>query len=144
MKSHLLKVSCKTHRGITLIELMVVILVVGILTVVAVGSYSSYVLKTHRIAAQTTMLEVLSQQQNYFARNMIYVEDLSELGYTVTDGKLIAAEGRYAITADKCAAPLSTELTICIQLTATALGAQATDGNLGANSGGGKTPADKW
>lgn len=134
---------CKIQTGITLIELMVTIIIIGILSAVAVGNYSNYVLKTHRVAAQTALFEVLSEQQNHFARNITYVTDLSELGYTLSGGNLVVDE-HYAITAEKCSAPLSTELTICVQLTATAIGNQVSDGNLGANSAGGITPPEKW
>ncbi len=144
------KIRCE--KGVTLIELMISLSIIGILSTVAYPSYTQYILSSHRTTAQSTLIEVLAEQQNYYARNMAFTDDLSELGYTTTadgDGpdagnSLEIGDGRYRITAAACSAPLSTLLTTCVQLTATAAGAQTSDGNLTANSAGGKTPASKW
>ena len=134
----------KNERGITLIELMIVVSIIGILSMIAYPSYTQYVTNSHRTLAKSTLLEVLSKQQNYYARNITYTNDLSELGYTLSGGQMETEGGRYKISAASCAAPLSTQISVCVQLTATPQGIQATDGTLVANSGGEKTPADKW
>lgn len=138
------KQSTSHESGVTLIELMIVISIIGILSSIAYPGYTNYVRDTHRTLAKGVLLEVLSKQQDYYARNMSYTTDLSKLGYTLSSGKLKTEDSRYDITAANCSAPLSDKITVCVQLTATAIGAQASDGNLSANSAGGKSPAEKW
>ncbi len=132
------------NQGVSLVELLIALAIIGILASIAYPSYDAYVLKTHRIMAKTMLLEILEKQQNYYTRNMTYSSDLSDFGYTLNSGKLVIDNGRYNITAGTCAAPLSTSIATCVLLTATAAGVQAADVNLTINSAGGKTPAGVW
>ncbi len=133
--------------GITLVELLITIAIIGILTAIAYPSYNNYVLKTHRATAKAKLLEVMDKQQNYYVRNMTYSKALKDdLKYSSDPLKV---EGdRYTITAGNCSADdgLSTDIAVCVLLTATAIGVQASDGNLTLNSAGGKTYANenKW
>jgi len=131
----------KTHetrreKGVTLIELLIALSIIGILSAVAYPSYTQHVLNSHRTTAQSALMEILAEQQNYHARNMTFTDNLSELGYTLTASgadpavSLQISDERYSITAATCEAPLSTALTTCVQLTAVAAGAQASDGDL--------------
>ena len=47
----------RTAKGFTLIELMIGIAVVSILTMIAVNSYSSYLIRAYRSEAQATLLQ---------------------------------------------------------------------------------------
>ncbi len=138
--------SVKTKRmcakGITLIELLVAMAIVAIIVAIAYPSYSSYVLKTHRTAAKTKLLEIMDKQQNYYVRQMTYTKNLTDLGYK-TD-PVITDNQRYSISAGNCKAPLSESIATCVTLTAKAMGEQTGDGDLVLNSAGGKSPEGKW
>ncbi|HEX6572671.1 MAG TPA: type IV pilin protein [Steroidobacteraceae bacterium] len=60
------------QRGVTLIELMIVIVVVGILASIAVPSYRSYVLRTHRVEAKTALLNLAAAQEKHYLQNNTY------------------------------------------------------------------------
>lgn len=56
------------HLGFTLIDLMVAIVIVGILTAVALPTYRSYVLRSHR-AQVRALLEDLAAREERYAMN---------------------------------------------------------------------------
>lgn len=55
----------RRYQGFTLIELMIVVAIVGILAAVGYPSYSEYVARTNRSAAQSYMLDVASRQEQF-------------------------------------------------------------------------------
>jgi type IV pilus assembly protein PilE len=63
------------ERGITLIELMVVIVVVAILGSLAVSSYRSYLLRANRTEATTALLRVQVAQEKFFLQNNRYADN---------------------------------------------------------------------
>lgn len=58
--------------GVTLIELMIVIIVIGTLAAIAVPSYRSYVLRTHRTEARTALLNLAAAQEKFYLENNTY------------------------------------------------------------------------
>ncbi len=69
-------------RGITLLELMIVLAVTSIIASIAYPSYVGVVARTSRSAAKTALLEVANRQEQYFAQNRSYTADLADLGYS--------------------------------------------------------------
>lgn len=67
------------ERGVTLIELMVVVVVVAILGAIAVPSYRSYVLRAQRSDATTQLLRIRSAQEKFFLQNHRYAADSAEM-----------------------------------------------------------------
>ncbi len=47
----------KTHRGFTLIEVMIVVAIVGILSAIALPSYNEYIRRGHRAEARAGLLQ---------------------------------------------------------------------------------------
>lgn len=68
--------------GITLIELMIVVVIVGILAAIAYPSYQGQVRKARRAEGKTLLLELASKQERFFTENNSYTNDMTDLGYT--------------------------------------------------------------
>jgi type IV pilus assembly protein PilE len=67
--------------GVTLIELMVAVAIVGILAAFAYPSYTRYVVRANRAVAKGLLLQVADRQEQYFADHKAYAANLSLLGY---------------------------------------------------------------
>lgn len=131
----------KNSKGITLIELMIVVAIVGILGSIAYPAYQDQMRKTRRSDGQAKLLEVMNAQERFFTNYGSYTASITAadpngLGYADTN----SGEGFYTLSAAACGAGI----TQCVNLTGTAQGGQASDGNLTFNSQGVKTPAAKW
>ena len=72
---------CSRERGVTLIELMIAVAIVGILASIAYPSYAKYVLRSHRTAAKTALHDLASRQERFFTTNNAYGTTLAALGY---------------------------------------------------------------
>lgn len=66
--------------GVTLIELMVVVVIIGILSAIAYPSYSRFVIRSKRVAAKSVLLRVADRQEQFIANNKRYATSLTELG----------------------------------------------------------------
>jgi len=127
--------------GFSLIELMVVVAIITILAAIAYPSYTQYLIRANRSAAQAEMLDIANRQQQFLLTNRCYVNKttLEATGYALPAD--ISSKYDYDIVVpDPCSAggvPFYT-------LTFTATGNQLSDGNLTINSNGQKTPVDKW
>lgn len=62
----------KRQRGITLIELLTVIIVVAILGAVSVTTYRSYLVRSNRTEAKMALLRVQAAQEKFFLQNNQY------------------------------------------------------------------------
>lgn len=70
------------QQGFSLIELMIVIVIVGILTSIAVPSYQQYVLRANRVDATTYLLNIAAEQEKFYLQNNTYASDIGDLGLT--------------------------------------------------------------
>lgn len=69
------------QHGITLLELLTVVVIVSILAAFAYPSYMQYVVNTKRTAATTTLLRIAERQQQFFMDNKRYSANLTNLGF---------------------------------------------------------------
>ena len=127
---------CKQH-GFTLIELMITVAIIGILAAVAYPSYTSYIIKGNRAAAKAQMLNIANRQQQFMLANRAYATKamLTTSGYALPTE--VSTKYSYSITLGTGAVP-------GYLITFTAIGNQASDGDLTINSEGVKTPPNKW
>jgi type IV pilus assembly protein PilE len=128
----------KNSFGFTLIELMITVAIIAILAAVALPSYQQYLIRGHRAAAQSQMMEIASREQQYFLANRQYADKATLLsnGYGLPND--VSAKYGFDVTVDNDATPPS------FLITFTPSGSQASDGNLTLTSTGVKSPAAKW
>jgi type IV pilus assembly protein PilE len=69
------------QRGVTLIELMIVIVILAVIASFAYPSYMNYVVDTKRTAATSILLQVADRQQQFFMDNKRFTNDLTNLGF---------------------------------------------------------------
>lgn len=67
------------ERGITLIELMVVVAIVAILGTVAMANYRSQALRSNRAEGKSALLRVQAAQEKYYLSKHEYTDDLDDL-----------------------------------------------------------------
>ena len=58
--------------GFTLIELMIVVAVIAILAAIAIPSYTSYITRTHRVAAEGCLSEMSNYMERFYTSNLSY------------------------------------------------------------------------
>ena len=109
-------------KGVTLIELMIVIVVVAILASIAIPSYRNYVLRTHRVEAKTALLNLAANQEKHYLVNNTYAANAA-LSTAPPAGLGLPAtteNGWYTIV-------INSASTTAFAATATAAGAQTAD-----------------
>jgi type IV pilus assembly protein PilE len=60
------------QRGVTLVELMVVVVIIGILMSVAVPSYRQYTMRANRAEGHWTLLQASANQERFYLQNNTY------------------------------------------------------------------------
>jgi type IV pilus assembly protein PilE len=76
----------RSMGGVTLIELLTVMVVLSILTTIAVGSYRRYLIRTNRTDATATLLRVQVAQEKFYLQNNTYTANLVQLGMGAKSG----------------------------------------------------------
>ena len=105
------------QKGFTILEILIVILIVGIVSSIAIYNYQGYLLRSNRADAMKLLLDTAALEENYYSFKYKYTNDLSDLGITTN----VSAYGYYQ---------LSVELTNndrSFVLTAAPIGKQAND-----------------
>lgn len=74
----------RSMRGITLIELMIVIVVLGIIVAVAYPSYRDFAARAKRNEARSALLQIATNQERFYLNNNTYTNDLTQLGFQTT------------------------------------------------------------
>lgn len=68
------------QRGITLMELMIVVVIVGIMAAIAYPNYRDFAARAKRNEAKAILLEIAQNQERFYLQNSTY-GTLSQLGY---------------------------------------------------------------
>ena len=125
----------RNQSGMTLIELLIAMVIVGILSAIAIPSYKSYVVRANRTAAQAFMQDIASKEQQYLLDARTYTNSLNTLGLTVPSD----VNTNYTFTIDPATATAFT-----ITASPKSGTQQVGDGNLTLDNLGNRSPADKW
>lgn len=91
----------KQYEGFSLLELMVVVVILGILAAIAIPSYQSSAIRGQRANTQAVMLEIIQAQDRFYAQNLRYTTNISELD-AYSSNSVIAGDGNYTIVAQAC------------------------------------------
>jgi type IV pilus assembly protein PilE len=132
-------------RGVTLIELVIVIALLGILVGIALPSYQAHVLKSRRTDAMNALMTAASRQEQFVLDRASYTLDMTELGYPrdpapSQDGHYVfdAAIGAcgsiarcYVLTARPVAGGSQEKDTACTSFSLASSGEQTATGTLG-------------
>ena len=122
-------------KGITLIELLIVMVIVAILAAIAVPMYTGYMTRARRADAKTSLEQLRAAQEMRRAEYGSYSADLAAL--QTSWGAPATTVGDYSITL--------VATTTTFTGTATPNTARQTaDGALTIDHNGTKLPADKW
>ncbi len=84
-------------RGITLIELMVVVLIISLLAAVSYPSYREFAARAKRNEARAALLQIATNQERQYLQNNTFTQDLTALGFSTTP-LFTTATGSYVIT----------------------------------------------
>lgn len=115
----------KANRGVTLIELMIVVTIVSILAAVAYPAYTQYIVKTKRGIAASTLVQLANRQEQYFLDNKEYADTFAKLGAA---GAYVNKNGNMSSTATDAVYQLSiASTTRTFTLTAAPQSAQTED-----------------
>jgi type IV pilus assembly protein PilE len=71
----------KKQLGLTLIELMIVVAIVGILAAIVVPTYSEQMRRGRVASAKAMLHEVLQHQERFYSENNTFTVDMAALGY---------------------------------------------------------------
>lgn len=89
--------NCQMHRkmrGVTLMELMIVVVIVGILAAIAYPNYRDFTDRAKRTEAKAILLEIAQNEERFYLQNSRY-GTMAELGY---DDPLITDSDAYSVT----------------------------------------------
>lgn len=72
------------HRmhGITLIELMIVVVVVSILAAIAFPNYQEFSARAKRNEAKAALLQIATNQERFYLNNNTFTQDMTALGFS--------------------------------------------------------------
>lgn len=125
-------------RGVTLIELMVVMAILGIIASVGYPMYTDNVRKGHRAAAQAHLMTLASRQGEILVGSNSYAPD------TELFALLPAPPGVAKYYTFRMPAPGTRPPSFKIIAEPKTGSPQVRDGNLSLDQAGEKLPADKW
>ncbi|TLY57157.1 MAG: prepilin-type N-terminal cleavage/methylation domain-containing protein [Gammaproteobacteria bacterium] len=109
-------------RGVTLIELLTVLIIVAVLSSLAVGSYRRYLLRSNRTDATAALLRIQVGEEKFFLQNNTYTTDVTDAPPTGLGVASPTPNGFYTITVTG-----NPSIATSFLATATATGTQTQD-----------------
>jgi type IV pilus assembly protein PilE len=72
MRHHPRTAARRHMLGMTLLELMAVVMVIGVLGMIAIPSYRQYLMRAHRAEAKSALLQLATKQERFYLANRTY------------------------------------------------------------------------
>lgn len=86
----------KFMRGVTLMELMIVITIIAILAAIAYPNYRQFIQRAKRNEAKAALLQIATLQERFYLQNNTYTTDMRNLGFPAA-GNNISDSDAYVI-----------------------------------------------
>ncbi len=83
-------------RGVTLLELMIVVVIIGILAAIAYPSYRDVTTRAKRVEAKAALLKIATNQERFYLQNNSYTADMTQLGFNADP--FVSDSGSYTIS----------------------------------------------
>ena len=90
-----------TARGLTLIEVLIAIVIVGIIAAVALPTYENFVTKNRRADGKLLVTGLASRSERFFLQNNTYTTDIA--GANGLDASATSPKGHYTAAIAACA-----------------------------------------
>ena len=74
----------KKMAGVTLMELMIVVVIIGLLAAIAFPNYRQYAARAKRNEAKAALLQIATLQERFYLSNNTYTTDMTKLGFAAT------------------------------------------------------------
>ena len=101
MYSKMYKNVYRKMRGITLLELMIVVVIVGFLAAIAYPNYREFAARAKRNEAMAALLQIAQQQERFYLNNNTYTCDMTQLGFSAAAGFVTDSQS-YTIDVTAC------------------------------------------
>ncbi|HEX6397026.1 MAG TPA: type IV pilin protein [Steroidobacteraceae bacterium] len=90
----------RASRGVTLMELLVVIVILGILASIAVPTYRRYLVRTQRTEAKVALLQLQTAQEKFYMQNNTFTDNISDASPSGLGLLKTTETGKYDISVD--------------------------------------------
>ena len=90
-----------TMRGITLLELMIVVVIIGFMAVIAYPNYREFAARAKRNEAKAALLQIATNQERFYLQNNTYTCDMTRLGFPVA-GAYVTESRTYTVDVTFC------------------------------------------
>jgi type IV pilus assembly protein PilE len=147
--------SMQRHRGFTLVELMITVVILAIIVGIAVPAYTQQIQKSRRTDARNALLDIAGREERFLSVSNAYSQLPTDVGYTGVAWPQTVSNGYYTVTV-VTPNPGFPATTPSFLITATPIGVQAGDTTCATftvnqigqqtaqNSGGTDTSATCW
>lgn len=83
-------------HGVTLMELIIVVVIISILTAIAYPNYQQYLSRSKRNEAKAALLKIATLQERFYLQNNTFTTDMTNLGFGAPSN-VVSDTGTYVI-----------------------------------------------